>query len=287
MKTALAFSTLPFLLAACFAASPAAATDRDTDLLREVDSHKAGRPPRSIIGRANTCATQPIVCGQTVTGALASGDCALSDGTYVDFWTFPGQNGQAVTIDLSSNDFDSYLFLLDPTPTVRAHDDDSGSGLNARITYTLDQNGTWSIAVNSLTPDTGNYTLRLACSGTPPPTGSCVPSATAMCLNNNRFRVEATYQTPQGQSGSAQVVKLTEDTGYLWFFSASNVEVVVKILNACGLGGKYWAFAGGLTNVHTVITVTDTQSGRVKSYTNPQSTAFQPIQDTGAFATCP
>src|SRR5436305_1342805 len=118
MKTALAFSTLPFLLAACFAASPAAATDRDTDLLREVDSHKAGRPPRSIIGRANTCATQPIVCGQTVTGALASGDCALSDGTYVDFWTFPGQNGQAVTIDLSSNDFDSYLFLLDPTPTT-------------------------------------------------------------------------------------------------------------------------------------------------------------------------
>jgi hypothetical protein len=117
--------------------------------------------------------------------------------------------------------------------------------------------------------------------------GACSPSATAMCLNDNRFRVSATHEAPGQPIGNAQVVKLTDDTGYLWFFSATNVEAVVKVLNACGLNNRYWVFAGGLTNVRTVITVTDTDTGAVKTYTNPQGTAFQPIQDTSAFATCP
>ena len=117
---------------------------------------------------------------------------------------------------------------------------------------------------------------------------NCVPSATALCLGSNgRFRVEATFATTQGQSGSAQVVKLTEETGYLWFFSSTNVEAVVKILNGCGLNSKFWVFAGGLTNVNVVLEVTDTQTGLVRTYTNPQGTTYQPIQDTSAFGTCP
>jgi hypothetical protein len=35
------------------------------------------------------------------------------------------------------------------------------------------------------------------------------------------------------------------------------------------------------------LTVTDTQTGAIQTYTNPQGTPFQPIQDTNAFATCP
>ncbi len=82
-------------------------------------------------------------------------------------------------------------------------------------------------------------------------------------------------------------MQLTSDTGYLWFFGSANVEAVVKVLNGCGLGGHYWLFAGGLTNVNVVITVTDTQTGIQKMYVNPPKTKFQPIQDTSAFATCP
>jgi len=114
----------------------------------------------------------------------------------------------------------------------------------------------------------------------------CTESATAMCLNSSRFRVEATYQTGSGQSGQAQVVKLTSETGYLWFFSSTNVEVVIKVLNACSING-YWVFAAGLTDVRVTLTVTDTKTGAVKQYINPQGTPFQPIQDTSAFSTCP
>jgi hypothetical protein len=114
----------------------------------------------------------------------------------------------------------------------------------------------------------------------------CLPDATTLCLSGGRFKVRATFDTGSA-SGQAHVAALTGDTGYLWFFGASNVEAVVKVLNGCGLGGHYWVFAGGLTNVKVVITVTDSQTGVAQSYINPLNTAFAPIQDTNAFSTCP
>ncbi len=115
----------------------------------------------------------------------------------------------------------------------------------------------------------------------------CVADLTTLCLNAGRFRVQTQWTTAQGQIGAGQAVLLTPDTGYFWFFSSNNVEMVVKGLNACTFNSHFWVFAGGLTNVRVVMTVTDTQTGAVQTYTNPQGTAFQPIQDTSAFATCP
>lgn len=112
-------------------------------------------------------------------------------------------------------------------------------------------------------------------------------SPTTLCLANDRFAVTATYNAGASGSGQAQAVKLTDDTGYLWFFDASNVEMVVKVLDGCALGNHYWVFAGGLTNVNVTLTVTDTQTNAHRTYTNPANTPFSPIQDTAAFATCP
>jgi Zn-dependent alcohol dehydrogenase len=123
--------------------------------------------------------------------------------------------------------------------------------------------------------------------GSPATPTVCTQDATTLCLNNSRFAVSATWRTNDGMSGNGQAVRLTADTGYFTFFSATNVEAVVKVVDACGFNQKFWVFAGGLTNVNVVLTVRDTKNGTVKTYTNPANTAFQPIQDTGAFATCP
>jgi photosystem II stability/assembly factor-like uncharacterized protein len=114
----------------------------------------------------------------------------------------------------------------------------------------------------------------------------CVPAATALCLGGGRFKVEAAWATGQA-AGSGQAVSLTQDTGYFWFFAASNLEVVVKVLDGCGLNGNFWVFAGGLTDVQVTLRVTDSQSGDVEVYTNPGGVPLPPIQDTGAFPTCP
>jgi hypothetical protein len=115
----------------------------------------------------------------------------------------------------------------------------------------------------------------------------CPGDASTLCLNNGRFLVRADWTDASGNTGHATAVALTGDTGYFWFFSASNIEVVVKALNGCGLNSNYWVFAGGLTNVDVLLTVSDTQRGTTKTYRNPINTAFAPIQDTAAFPTCP
>jgi hypothetical protein len=112
-------------------------------------------------------------------------------------------------------------------------------------------------------------------------------SGSSLLLNNDRFKVDVRWQTADGKTGTGTPVSVTGDTGYFWFFNSANVEMVIKVLSGCGLNGKYWVFAGGLTNVLTTITVTDTQTGTQQTYTNPQGKPFQPIQDTAAFSTCP
>ena len=116
---------------------------------------------------------------------------------------------------------------------------------------------------------------------------TCLPDDHTLCLNGGRFAVRAAFDAGLDVAGDASAVPLTDDTGYLWFFNPANVEAVVKVIDGCAVGGHFWFFAGGLTDVHVVLTVTDTERGAVKVYQNPPNTAFQPIQDTSAFDTCP
>jgi hypothetical protein len=232
-----------------------------------------------------------IACGSTNSGQLASTDCfIMNDNSYYDVYSFDGTSGQQVTITMSSSAFDTYLFLIDPSGSnTAATDHDGGGGTTSQIVFPLNQTGTWFIVANSNSGNQfGPYTLALQCGAAPPP-GSCAANATTLCLNNGRFRVQATYSTSAGQSGPGMAVTQTSDTGLFWFFSANNIEVIIKVVNACTFtaGPRYWVFAGGLTNVQVVLTVTDTSNGMMRIYTNPQSTAFAPIQDTDAFATCP
>jgi chitodextrinase len=111
----------------------------------------------------------------------------------------------------------------------------------------------------------------------------CVSGPTRLCLQGNRFQVDVAWTAPTRGSGTGQAVPLTSDTGYFWFFSQANVEMLIKVLDGCGLGQHFWVFAGGLTNVEVDITVTDTKTGAMKTYKNPQNTPFQPLQDTSAF----
>lgn len=115
---------------------------------------------------------------------------------------------------------------------------------------------------------------------------SCVPSSTRLCLQNNRFSVTVNWQTGTS-SGVGQVGSGTAESGVFWFFNNTNWEVLVKVLNACGLNNRYWVFTGVTTDVGWTLTVTDTQTNTTRIYSNPNGTAACPITDVNAFATCP
>ncbi len=110
----------------------------------------------------------------------------------------------------------------------------------------------------------------------------CAPSATTLCLNASRFKVEVDWRDSRGRTGTGQAVSITADTGYFWFFSEANIELVVKVLDARSINQKFWVFFGALSSVEYDLTVTDTTTGAVKAYHNPLG-QFASVGDTSAF----
>jgi hypothetical protein len=113
--------------------------------------------------------------------------------------------------------------------------------------------------------------------------GSCTRGDQVLCLNGGRFKVQVSWRVPaQGRSGDGMAVPLTGDTGAFWFREASNLELVIKVLDARSVNGFFWVFYGALSDVEYTITVADTETGLLKTYVNPSGTLASHA-DTKAF----
>jgi photosystem II stability/assembly factor-like uncharacterized protein len=86
----------------------------------------------------------------------------------------------------------------------------------------------------------------------------------------------------QGTSGLGQAIPLSSDTGTFWFFDSANYELMIKVLDGRTVNGHIWVFYGALSNVQYTITVTDTQTGAIKNYTNASGTLAS-VADVLAF----
>jgi len=118
--------------------------------------------------------------------------------------------------------------------------------------------------------------------------GSCVATPRVLCLYGNRFQVTANWTTADGNSGNGMGTRLTDESGYFWFFDPANIEFVTKVLNGCPLSNSYWVFAAGLTDVQVDWQVVDTVTGAQYTQQNPMGTPFAPVQATNAFpSSCP
>jgi hypothetical protein len=114
-------------------------------------------------------------------------------------------------------------------------------------------------------------------------TDACVPGAAVLCLQGGRFAVSARYSSTAGGIGVALAKAFTPESGYFTFFDPDNVEVTVKVLDACSFNQRFWVFHAGMTNVEVELTVTDTATGQEKVYTNPLSRRYRTVTDTNAF----
>ena len=115
---------------------------------------------------------------------------------------------------------------------------------------------------------------------------ACAEDDQTLCLNEGRFQVTAEWATAGGATGRGGSIPLTADTGAFWFFDPANVEMVVKLLDGCGLNEHFWVFAGGLTDTEVQLTVVDTETGIAGTWFNPEGTLLSPVQEVEAFETC-
>lgn len=105
-----------------------------------------------------------IALGQQLTGNLTQGDQTISSGEFMDIYNFEGQRGQRVTLDMASEEFDTYLSLLFPGGGQEENDDRaSGEGTNSRLVVTLPEDGTYRLVATSYQPgESGSYQISMA-----------------------------------------------------------------------------------------------------------------------------
>jgi hypothetical protein len=109
----------------------------------------------------------------------------------------------------------------------------------------------------------------------------CRADLTTLCLGGGRFRVQVHWETADG-SGQATARPLTSDAGAFWFFTANNLELVVKVVDGSAVNGHFWVFGAGLTDVEYDLAVTDTTTGKVWTHHNGAGTLAS-FADTSAF----
>lgn len=96
------------------------------------------------------------------TGRLDPGDAMLEDSKYFDTYSFEGQIGQNVILDLRSEDFDTYLYVISPDGEEFSNDDFEGDTRRSVLNLNLNEDGVYEVRVSSFSSGaSGAYTLGL------------------------------------------------------------------------------------------------------------------------------
>lgn len=259
-----------------------------------VNVHSTGFPDGEIRGQVR--ANQPVdgrrlafkVRGDQEVppvNTTASGACVAA----VDFDTVPFLPPQNVTLDLRC--------AHDVSSPIAAHVHSELRGVNGAIVIDLG-NGSSPIEQFLALSDTQaaalfNGRLYVNVHNSVNPDGAirgqmdgCIESDDTLCLLDGRFEATIAWISAT-DFGAGRPVRETADSGMFWFFRPSNLELLIKVLDACGVNDHYWVFHAATTNVGYELRVTDTLARLSKSYENTLGDEADTVLDTGAFATCP
>ncbi len=191
----------------------------------------------------------------------------------------------AMTFTIQASDDRGYITGVTPSTVTLA----AGASRNVTVALRIPATevaGT-SDTVTVVATSTSNPAITNFAVVSPFVIGGCAASDTTLCLGGGHFKVQARWRDFSGNSGSGKVVPGgSADSGVFWFFNSTNWELLIKVLDGCGLNERYWVFAAATTNVEFTLDITDTRTGVVKTYFNPLGHRADSITDTGALATC-
>lgn len=111
------------------------------------------------------CVVGSISCGGFRTRDFPRSDCKLPDGSSLDVWSLEITESQQITVELSTPEFDGYLWLFDESCAPVASNDDCVEGDSTSSCLLVDVDpGTYHVGVNSYNAgETGTYDLHVAC----------------------------------------------------------------------------------------------------------------------------
>ncbi len=107
-----------------------------------------------------------IAMGEPMSGELTETDPAIDEkGAYYDLYKITARKGQKLVIEMSAADMDSYVGIgrmIGDSLNIEETDDDGGGDKNARLRFTVKEDGTYIIRAQALEANsTGSYTLKV------------------------------------------------------------------------------------------------------------------------------
>jgi hypothetical protein len=103
---------------------------------------------------------------QTYDGSLDPGDEQLKQGEYYDSYPVHVDAGQWIEVDMTSDDFDTYLILIAPSGAAEHNDDFEGSLQRSNLRVRATETGIWNaIATSYSAREVGRYRLEISLSG--------------------------------------------------------------------------------------------------------------------------
>jgi hypothetical protein len=158
----------------------------------------AAAPTATPAPSSDTSSRRSITAGTPVTGEL-------TEQTQTIIYSFSGSAGDIVTIDLNSSDFDPLVRLFGPDGSILIEDDDSGGGIQARISgFVLPASGTYEIQADSFRGIDSNraalgvFTLLLTLTPAPvQPTETPIPPSATPVPTTEPTAEPTTQRTPE------------------------------------------------------------------------------------------
>ncbi|REJ82225.1 MAG: hypothetical protein DWQ36_21205 [Acidobacteria bacterium] len=210
---------------------------------------------------------------------------ALTEET-ATFWFFEEENVEVLAKVVDGTAFNGFHWLfvgaltsLDYVLTVA----DLESGRSRRL-HNLGGQVTSMGDVEALSDAVTVPGLELSSAGTvlsePLP---CDTEGDRFCLGtDDRFEVAVTWTDFAGGSGTGKGRPLSEDTVAVWFFDPDKLELALKVVDGASINDRFWFFSGSLSNTEYTITVRDTITGVMRTYTNELG-VFGSVADIDAF----
>ncbi len=109
---------------------------------------------------------------------------------------------------------------------------------------------------------------------------ACLPRPTGLEVGG--YHVFACFERPDG----AAVRAWSTHSGLLYFFNRDNVEILIKVLDGCGVNGHRWVFVAPVTDLAFNLQV-EGPGGPPWFHTNRLSNTAETRSDTSAFACTP
>jgi hypothetical protein len=117
---------------------------------------------------------------------------------------------------------------------------------------------------------------------------SCVEDADTACFQNGRFAASVVWRAADGRGNDGKAIEVSDQSALFYFFDSSNAEMLIKVVDACGVAGLegYWFFVAATTDLGYTLTVTDTATGVSKQVSNLLGRPAEPVVDPLTFRSC-